>query len=86
MDWTSDDINQPMQITEDQAVEIAQDYLDQAQTRLTADEHADTFYGYYTLHTYEDGELVGMLSVNGYTGEVFLHSWHGDFIEMDSDH
>jgi hypothetical protein len=23
-----------------------------------------------------------MLSVNVYTGQVFLHHWHGDFIEM----
>jgi hypothetical protein len=23
-----------------------------------------------------------MLSVNAYTGQVFLHHWHGDFIEM----
>lgn len=86
MNWTSTDVDQPMQITEDEAVEIAQDYLDQNQTGLTADEHADTFYGYYTLHTYENEELAGMLSVNGYTGEVFIHSWHGDFIEMDTAH
>jgi hypothetical protein len=29
-----------------------------------------------------DGETVGMLSVNGYTGQVFPHTWHGDFVEM----
>jgi hypothetical protein len=22
-----------------------------------------------------------MLSVNGYSGQVFLHTWHGTFIE-----
>jgi hypothetical protein len=74
--------DEPMPVSEEQAVELAQAYLDSTNTGLTADEHADPFYGYYTLHTVEDGQVVGMLSVNGYTGEVFLHTWHGDFIEM----
>jgi len=25
------------------------------------------------------------LSVNGYSGQVFLHTWHGDFIEMTEE-
>jgi hypothetical protein len=25
--------------------------------------------------------MAGMLSVNGYSGQVFLHTWHGAFIE-----
>jgi hypothetical protein len=51
----------------------------------TADETADMFPGYYTLHVLEDGETVGMLSVNSYTGQVFFHHWHGDFIEMANE-
>jgi len=23
-----------------------------------------------------------MLSINGYTGDVWYHNWHGDFIQM----
>ncbi len=41
-----------------------------------------TFYGYYTIDVERDGKIIGMLSVNGYTKQVFLHTWHGDFIEM----
>ena len=54
----------------------------------TADEHADAFYGYYTIHTLENGEVVGMLSVNGFTGQVFPHTWHGELVEMgdEADH
>jgi len=26
-----------------------------------------------------------MLSVNGYDGQVFYHSWHGAFIEMSEE-
>ena len=39
------------------------------------------FYGYYTLDFERDGTMVGMLSVNGFSGQVFLHAWHGTFIE-----
>ncbi|MAT97059.1 MAG: hypothetical protein CL608_07955 [Anaerolineaceae bacterium] len=69
-------------ITAGEAIASAQEYLDAYLPGKTADEHADTFPGYYTLHVLEDDEVVGMLSVNAYTGQVFLHHWHGDFIEM----
>lgn len=69
-------------VTGKQAVEIAQEYLDTYLPGKTADEYAAAFPGYYTLHILEDGETVGMLSVNAITGQVFLHHWHGDFIEM----
>ena len=69
-------------VTTDEAVNLAQEYLDAYLPGKTADETADEFPGYYTLHVLEDGETIGMLSVNAYTGQVFLHHWHGQFIEM----
>ena len=27
--------------------------------------------------------LYGMLSVNGYNGEVWYHDWHGRFLNME---
>lgn len=36
----------------------------------------------YTLHTEKDGGITGILSVNGYSGEVWYHSWHGPFVGM----
>ena len=71
-----------MLVTEDEAADLAQEYLDRVYPGSEADEHADQFYGYYTLHIENDGEIVGMLSVNGFTRQVFVHTWHGDFIEM----
>jgi hypothetical protein len=74
-------------VTAEDAVNIAQEYLDDSLPGKTADAQADAFPGYYTIHVVEDGETTGMLSVNAYTGQVFLHHWHGDFIEMlDEDH
>ena len=48
-----------------------------------ADE-AEAFYGYYTVHVLTNGEVSGMLSVNGATGRVWFHTWHGAFIGMHS--
>ncbi|MGD2158329.1 MAG: hypothetical protein PVG14_12905 [Anaerolineales bacterium] len=81
-----DEINTEMPISLKQAVEAAQSYLDQHIPGTEADDHTDPFYGYYTLHILKDGEVVGMLSVNGYNSQVFPHIWHGDFIEMREDH
>jgi hypothetical protein len=72
-----------MLVTEDEVAILAQEYLDQVYPGFESDEYADQFYGYYTLHIKSNGEIVGMLSVNGFTRQVFVHSWHGDFIEME---
>ena len=69
-------------ISEDKAVEIAQTWLDKNKSGVTTEEHADPFYGYYTIHTVKDGEIEGMLSVHGTTGQVWYHTWHGSFIQM----
>jgi hypothetical protein len=71
-----------MPVDEAQAIELAQKYLDTARPGTTADEEADAFYGYYTLHVLNDGQVTGMLSVNGYTGQVWYHTWHGAFVDM----
>ena len=70
-----------MPVTPEQARTLAQRFLDASLPGLTVAD-ADTFYGYYTLHTLKEGQVEGMLSVNGYTGEVWYHTWHGPFIGM----
>jgi hypothetical protein len=34
------------------------------------------------VHFRKNGTIAGMLSVNGYSGQVWYHSWHGTFIRM----
>ncbi len=70
-----------MTVTADQAVAAAQKYLDAEMPGTTAATDPMQFYGYYTLDFTRDGKVAGMLSVNGYTGQVFLHTWHGTFVE-----
>jgi hypothetical protein len=80
-----DEVSAEMPVTADEAVRVAQEYLDVFLPGAEADEHADAFYGYYTLHINRDGKTIGMLSVNGYSRSVFLHTWHGDLIEMSGE-
>lgn len=71
-----------MPVSPEQAKQIANDYLDRVSPGAEAVE-PDAFYGYYTLHAERDGEIIGMLSVNGYSGEVWYHNWHGPFVAME---
>jgi hypothetical protein len=79
------EISAEMPVTPEEATESSQRYLDTYLPGLQVDDHADVFYGYYTLHVLRDGQIVGMLSFNGYTRQVFLHNWHGNFIEMSEE-
>ncbi len=71
-----------MTVTPEQARANAQKWLDSNLPGRTAADEVDAFYGYYTIHVLQDDQVVGMLSVNGYTGQVWYHTWHGDFVEM----
>jgi hypothetical protein len=67
-------------VSPDQAKEIAQAFLNITYPGTVASDTVDTFPGYYTIETALNGETYGMLSVNGYTGAVWYHTWHGMFI------
>jgi hypothetical protein len=68
-----------MDVSAEQARKIAEAYLSRVSPGTKA-EKPERFYGYYTIDTENDGKPVGMLSVNGFSGEVWYHSWHGPFI------
>jgi hypothetical protein len=67
-------------VTPAQAKEKAQQYLDAYVNGAKVADDADAFYGYYTIDILRDGKTVGMLSVNGTTGAVWYHTWHGSFV------
>jgi hypothetical protein len=69
-------------VTPAQAKQNAQQFLDSYLPGTTVADEVDAFYGYYTIHTLRDGKIVGMLSVNGSTGAVWYHTWHGTFVQM----
>jgi len=74
------DISGQMQVSEQDAKSIAETYLSQNFPGSHVEGIAH-FYGYYTIDFQKDGKIVGMLSVNGYSGEVWYHSWHGAFVQ-----
>ncbi len=80
--YSSEDITAEFRVTPEEAFEFAQDFLNQVYPGVEVSDEITMFYGYYTIDTERDGEIIGMVSVNGFTGQVFPHTWHGDFIEM----
>jgi hypothetical protein len=74
-------VSGPMTVTGQQAQDIAQQWLKANQGGASA-KTADPFYGFYTVDFERTGKLAGMLSVNGRSGQVWYHSWHGSFIQV----
>lgn len=81
MMWGNRNASIPMTVSELQAKKNAQDFLAGYLPGVTIGD-ADRFYGYYTIEVIKDGQIYSMLSVNGYTGQVWYHFWHGPFIGM----
>jgi hypothetical protein len=73
-------VSAEMTVSAAQALQAAQTYLDTALPGDKTAADADPFYGYYTIDILRDGATAGMLSVNGFSGQVFLHTWHGSFV------
>ncbi len=67
-------------VTLAQAKILAQKFLNIRSPGTTLDD-AITFPGYYTLDVARGGKVIGMLSVNAYSGQVWYHAWHGTFVQ-----
>jgi len=70
----------PLTVTVAQARTAAQQWLDTNRPGAKLADDEMQFPGYYTMDFLKDGQVAGMLSVNGYTGQVWYHTWHGNFI------
>jgi hypothetical protein len=79
------EVSAEMPVGGEEAALTAQKYLDTYLPGVTVSDEITPFYGYYTLDVARDGKIAGMLSVNGYTKQVFLHTWHGNFVEMSEE-
>src|SRR3990170_7659381 len=70
-----------MPITVDHAKASAQQFLNANLPEITVGDET-AFYGYYHIDVLLSGSTYGMLSVNGYTGQVWYHNWHGNFVQQ----
>ncbi|HUX12420.1 MAG TPA: hypothetical protein VMW87_05290 [Spirochaetia bacterium] len=69
-----------MTVSPAQAVKLATDFVKRYSANSSVGK-AEAFPGYYTLHIIDGGKIVGMLSVNGYTGRIWYHNWHGTYVK-----
>lgn len=77
--------NIPMPIMVDQTEVNAQQYLNN-HIAGAAVGGVTVFSGYYKVEVLQNALPYGMLSVNGFSGQVWYHTWHGAFIqEVDLD-
>ena len=67
-------------LTIDQAVQQGQKFLDVNLAGAQLQSDGTSFYGYYTFDYKINDQVAGMLSVNGFDGSVWQHTWHGQFI------
>jgi hypothetical protein len=67
-------------VTAAQAEDLAQKYLNARLPGAKVD-NSISFPGYYTFDFAKDGKVIGMLSVNAYTGQIWHHAWHGTFVQ-----
>ena len=79
--------NFDMTVSSDQAVAAANQFLQQRfepEHSYMVDGQPDKYYGYYTCDVKDTltGLKAGMLSVNGRTGQVWYHTWHGNFVRV----
>ncbi len=59
----------------DKARSIAEAALNEIGSGLALDEDMATFYGFDSFYVLREGELVGELDVNSYSGQVWYEEW-----------
>jgi len=64
----------------EEAKKIAAEYLERVRGDGPYELGANEFHGYYTLDYKKNGMVLGMLSVNAFSRQVWYHTWHGGFI------
>lgn len=81
--YRNTDIAYENSVSIEKAMSYANEYLQSnfTDTFSVADDVHD-FYGYYTFHVMKENVTTGMMSVNGISGEVWYHDWHGKLIEV----
>lgn len=69
-------------LTLEEAKVLAEKYIaSNYSSEYSIENDAHAFYGYYTFHLDKNDSAAGMLSVNGLTGAVWFHTWHGTIID-----
>jgi len=62
-------------LTTEEAYDLAAEYFSDNTDGVSVDEDGLAYYGYYTFHVVENGETIGIISVNGFTGTVWFNQF-----------
>ncbi|MEW6212797.1 MAG: hypothetical protein AB1631_31010 [Acidobacteriota bacterium] len=78
--------NPDMSVTPEAAAAAANQFLRERfgpSRQLVVASPPDTFYGFYTfdVNDFVTGMRYAMLSVDGSSGQVWYHTWHGNYIQ-----
>jgi hypothetical protein len=78
MGWNSRTTEQ--QINREEALANARDFA--RDNGLSVRDDGYQFSGYYSFYVENNNQTLGLVSVNVYSGEVWVHNWHGDLTEI----
>lgn len=71
------------EISKEEAVKIADNYVkNNISEEFSVSEEGYKFYGYYTFYIRDQRDIIDIISVNYYTGEVWYRDWHGELEEV----
>ena len=85
-DYNVNEYSQDNEMNSEEAYNKGVDYLANNKDEYTLGDEYHEFYGYYTFHVESGSNPVGMLSVHGFTGDVWYHTWHGELVEIVDGH
>jgi hypothetical protein len=71
------------ELTHDEALEIAQNYVTLKTEGTVIDQNHHEFYGYFAYHLLKDNDIVGILRVNGISGQVVVSRFSGTLVEIN---
>ncbi len=84
--YNNDEINN-IKLTRNEALIKAKEYVkNNLNTNYNVSDEGREYNGYFTFHIEENDTIVGMLSVNSYTGDVWYHNWHGSIVNIITFH
>lgn len=80
MTWLRGTPTTNMAVSMEQARVLGQQYLDANNTGTIVGQ-VTTYYGYYTMQVMKDNGIVGMMGVDGNTGQVTYYDWMGTYMQ-----
>lgn len=70
------------EISPEESYNIVMDYILNIDSELKVNPNYIEFYGYFKYYIEMNDVIVGVVSVNGFSGQVWYQNWNGSFKEL----